>query len=335
MTARVSRPPETGLVGQSPGAQALRAQIESAARSDATVLIAGEVGVDKHVVSRAIHHMSERAPAGLVTLDCAGLPDNLLESELFGHVRGSFPGAYSDKPGLLEGAPNGTVFLDNVGELSARMQGVLLRFLESGDIQRVGAENSRTRVNVRLITASSRDLKTQVTTGGFCRDLHSRLNVIRISIPPLRARTEDVPLLVNHYIINFSQTHSVPAAAVTSEAMDALGAYPWPGNNRELRQIVERCLLKTLGRPITTEDLPPEIVPTRPPALARDAPARSHNFDDDLSRRPPGFGVGEGITHVGAVFHQPRDSSQWSAIGLHEKVLITGLVLESRTSEAK
>jgi len=255
-----TRQPEVRLIGRSAAIQALESEIDSASKSDAKVLITGETGVGKEVVSRLIHHRSARAAAGLVTLNCAGLPDSLLESELFGHVRGSFTGAYRDKPGLLEMAPNGTVFLDEVGEMSTRMQVVLLRFLESGEIQRVGADRSHTRVNVRLITATNRDLESQIASGAFREDLYFRLNVIRFAIPPLRERVEDVPLLVNHYVLQFSQTHKVPVTEITNEAMDALLAYRWPGNVRELKNVVERIVLKTCGRPVRVADLPPEIL---------------------------------------------------------------------------
>ena len=263
MAVITTRQPEVRLIGKSPAIQALEMEIESASKSDAKVLITGETGVGKEVVSRLIHHRSSRAAAGLVTLNCAGLPDSLLESELFGHVRGSFTGAYRDKPGLLEMAPNGTVFLDEVGEMSTRMQVVLLRFLESGEIQRVGADRSHTRVNVRLITATNRDLQAQINSGAFREDLYFRLNVIRFSIPPLRERIEDVPLLVGHYMQGFSQAHKVQATEISGEAMDALMAYRWPGNIRELKNVVERIVLKAAGRAIKASDLPPEVLTTR------------------------------------------------------------------------
>ena len=263
MAVIATRQPEVRLIGKSPAIQALEAEIDSASKSDAKVLITGETGVGKEVVSRLIHQRSSRAAAGLVTLNCAGLPDSLLESELFGHVRGSFTGAYRDKPGLLEMAPNGTVFLDEVGEMSTRMQVVLLRFLESGEIQRVGADRSHTRVNVRLITATNRDLQAQINSGAFREDLYFRLNVIRFSIPPLRERVEDVPLLVAYYVHSFSQSHKVPAADVTGEAMDALMSYRWPGNIRELKNVVERIVLRATGRTVRLADLPPEITSER------------------------------------------------------------------------
>ena len=273
MAIVTTRQPEVRLIGRSPAIVALEQEIDSASRSDAKVLITGETGVGKEVVSRLIHHRSSRAAAGLVTLNCAGLPDSLLESELFGHVRGSFTGAYRDKPGLLEMAPNGTVFLDEVGEMSTRMQVVLLRFLESGEIQRVGADRSHTRVNVRLITATNRDLQAQINAGAFREDLYFRLNVIRFAIPPLRERVEDVPLLVDHYLTTFSQTHKVPLTEITAEAMDALMAYRWPGNIRELKNVVERIVLKTGGRAVRSADLPPEILRSPAPAGSGSAAA--------------------------------------------------------------
>jgi transcriptional regulator with GAF, ATPase, and Fis domain len=248
------------LIGRSDAIRTLEADLECAARSDAKVLVTGETGVGKEVVARLIHQRSARASAPLVTLNCAGLPDSLLESELFGHVRGSFTGAYRDKPGLLESAPNGTVFLDEVGEMSTRMQVVLLRFLESGEIQRIGADRSHTRVNVRLITATNSDLAAAIASGAFREDLYFRLNVIRLIIPPLRERTEDIPLLVNYYLNYYSRQHKTNPSEVSSDAMDALMSYRWPGNIRELKNVVERMVLKTAGQLIRHSDLPSDVV---------------------------------------------------------------------------
>jgi transcriptional regulator with GAF, ATPase, and Fis domain len=196
----------------------------------------------------------------MVTLNCAGLPDSLLESELFGHTRGSFTGAYRDKPGLLEMAPNGTVFLDEVGEMSMRMQVLLLRFLETGEIQRVGADRSQARVNVRMVTATNRNLEAEVVNGTFREDLFFRLNVVRLIIPPLRERTDDIPALVNYYLSWYAQQHHIAAPTLATDALNALVAYKWPGNIRELRNVVERIVLKTSGKPIRYADLPPEVV---------------------------------------------------------------------------
>ncbi len=277
------RPQEVRLIGRSEALRAIEAEIDCAARSDAKVLITGETGVGKEVVARLIHHRSPRASASLVTLNCAGLPDSLLESELFGHVRGSFTGAYRDKPGLLETAPNGTVFLDEVGEMSTRMQVVLLRFLESGEIQRIGADRSHTRVNVRLITATNRDLAASIASGIFREDLYFRLNVIRLSIPPLRDRAEDIPLLIEQFLATFSQAHKIAAAEVAPEAMELLVAYRWPGNIRELKNVVERMVLRAAGQTIRPRDLPSDLVKTATAATtvaAGTAPPRPSPADE-------------------------------------------------------
>lgn len=248
------------LVGESQALRVLEDDIGCAAWSDAKVLITGETGVGKELVARMIHQRSSRASRPLVTVNCAGLPDSLLESELFGHVRGSFTGAYRDKPGLLEMAPGGTVFLDEVGEMSIRMQVVLLRFLETGEIQRVGAERARTRVDVRLITATNRNLQAEIAAGTFREDLYFRLNVIRLSIPPLRERRADVPVLVNHFLDIYSRQHRVVRPGVPANVMDVLGAYKWPGNVRELKNLVERVVLRSVGTEIGLSDLPAEVV---------------------------------------------------------------------------
>jgi transcriptional regulator with GAF, ATPase, and Fis domain len=259
------------LVGRSDAIRAVKSDIECAAKSDAKVLVTGETGVGKEVVARMIHQRSSRRAAQLVTVNCAGLPDSLLESELFGHVRGSFTGAYRDKPGLLEMAPNGTVFMDEVGEMSMRMQAVLLRFLETGEIQRIGADRAHTRVNVRLITATNRHLQTQIAAGAFREDLYFRLNVFRLIIPPLRERLEDIPLLIDHFLAMLSEQHNVPRPEISPAAMEALLAHVWPGNIRELKNVLERILLRAGNLPIRPSDLPADVFPPVKPAAAATA----------------------------------------------------------------
>src|SRR5689334_22525530 len=180
------------LIGSSPLIRALDEEIRLAARSDAKVLITGESGVGKEVVAQLLHARSNRVYAPLVTINCAGVPDALLESEFFGHVRGSFTGAYRDRPGLLEQADRGTVFLDEIGEMSLRLQGLLLRFLESGEIQRVGSTQAERRIDVRVIAASNRPLEEAVENKNFREDLFYRLNVVRLRVAPLRERPEDI-----------------------------------------------------------------------------------------------------------------------------------------------
>jgi transcriptional regulator with GAF, ATPase, and Fis domain len=209
-------------------------------------------------------------------VNCEGLPDVLLESELFGHVRGSFAGAYRDKPGLLELAENGTAFLDEVGEMSTRIQAALLRFLASGDIQRVGADCSHVGVNVRLVTTTHRDLQPQIAAGAFREDLYARLQRIRLALPPLRERTEDIPLLVDFFLRSYADVHHVTMCQMSSEAKEALVAYRWPGNVRELRDVVEPLALMARESVIGLSDLLAEVTGASQPVVARPiTPARS------------------------------------------------------------
>jgi transcriptional regulator with PAS, ATPase and Fis domain len=256
---------EPRLIGRSEAIRAVEADIDCAARSHAKVLITGETGVGKEVVARLIHQRSARSSQSLVTVNCAGVPESLLESELFGHRRGSFTGAYRDKPGLLETAPNGTLFLDEVGEMTMRMQVVLLRFLETGEIQRIGADRPHTRVNVRLITATNRDLPKEIAAGTFREDLYFRLNVIRVAIPPLRERLDDIGPLFEYYLTLFAAQHRVPRPQLCPTALDVLVAHRWPGNVRELRNVAERVVLKagTTDR-VRPSDLPADVFQTRP-----------------------------------------------------------------------
>jgi transcriptional regulator with PAS, ATPase and Fis domain len=265
------------LIGNSAAIRELREEVEYAARSDAKVLVTGESGVGKEVLARLIHRSSTRSHSPLVTINCAGLPDSLLESELFGHVRGSFTGAYRDKPGLLETAHNGTIFMDEVGEMSLRMQALLLRFLESGEIQRVGAERAQAHVSVRVIAATNRNLIERIATKEFREDLYYRLNVIHLTVPALRDRREDIPEMLGHFIAHFAARHGMPPPEITPEAMTQLVAYGWPGNVRELRNFVERLVLRSRDGRIAASDLPVEIAPV-PQAFARE-PARGRMVD--------------------------------------------------------
>lgn len=248
------------LLGNSASIRDLRDEVEYAARSDAKILITGESGVGKEVLARLIHRRSNRARASLVTINCAGLPDSLLESELFGHVRGSFTGAYRDKAGLLELAHNGTIFMDEVGEMSLRMQALLLRFLESGEIQRVGSERMQARVNVRVIAATNRNLIERIASKDFREDLYYRLNVIHLTLPALRDRREDIPELLEYFLALYGQRHGTGVPHLSPEALARLVSYHWPGNVRELRNFVERLVLRARNGVILPADLPSEIV---------------------------------------------------------------------------
>ncbi len=247
------------LIGTSPAIQALDADITAAARSLAKVLITGESGAGKEITARLIHERSPRRHMPLVTINCAGVPDTLLESELFGHMRGSFTGAYRDKPGLLESANGGTVFLDEIGEMSLRMQALLLRFLETGEIQRIGDEREGVRVNVRVICATNRLLPARISRGEFREDLYYRLNVVHLRVPSLRERPDDVPLLLEHFVTEFVDRHRLPRPAIADEARARLLRYDWPGNVRELRNVVERLVVRAHGGQVRFADLPAEV----------------------------------------------------------------------------
>ena len=258
------------MVGVSAAVRGIEEEVHHAARTDAKVLITGESGVGKEIVARLIHQRSNRGRGPLVTINCAGFPDSLLESELFGHVKGSFTDAYRDKRGWLEMAHGGTIFMDEVGEMSLRMQALLLRFLETGEIQRVGSDRHLPALDVRVITATHRKLLDRIADQTFREDLYYRLNVIHVEVPPLRDRREDIPVLLNHFLRTFSETHQMPAPEISSEAMKCLGAYQWPGNIRELKNVAERLILRCRNGRITEEVLPPEVWRSRAAAASTD-----------------------------------------------------------------
>lgn len=259
------------LIGTSPAIQAVREEIHYAIRCDAKVLITGESGVGKEVVARLIHAGSNRSQHPLVTVNCAALTESLLETELFGHVRGSFTGAFRDRTGVLEQANRGTVFMDEIGETTPRMQGLLLRFLETGEIQRVGSDRAETRVNVRVIAATNRNLVDAVAAKTFREDLYYRLNVIQLQLPPLRDRQEDIAPLLSQFLSLFATQYRVPRPVVAPEALDAMIAYHWPGNVRELKNLAERFVVRNRHAQIELSDLPPDLL--RAPAAAAAAAA--------------------------------------------------------------
>jgi transcriptional regulator with GAF, ATPase, and Fis domain len=272
------------LTGRSAEVTALEQEIDRVARSDAKVLITGESGVGKEIVARAIHSRGPRAGHVFAPVNCAGLPETLLESELFGHVKGSFTGAYRDKPGKLETAHMGTIFLDEVGEMTLRMQGLLLRFLETGELQKVGADGSGRIVNVRVIAATNRDLREMIKQGTFREDLFYRLNVIHIIVPPLRDRREDIPVLAQQFLTQFSAASRSGINAVSPEAMKALTEYSWPGNVRELENVIERLVVTVTGPTIEVDHLSSEIR-SYDAVLLRPKRERRRTVADDLYKR--------------------------------------------------
>ncbi len=253
-----------GLIGRSGGMLAVYKQIALACASDAPVLVTGETGTGKELVARAIHRHGPRSSRAFVPVNCGALPEGLLESELFGHVRGAFTGAVADKRGLFEEARGGTVFLDEIGEMSPALQVRLLRTLENGEVRPVGSPRA-TSVDVRVIAATHRDLERAVKEGTFRQDLFYRLHVFAIRIPPLRERREDVPLLAAHFLAGLAAQGRGTVSA-TPAAVAALAAHDWPGNVRELENTLERLAVEGRGGTIDVADLPPTFR-ERPPSV--------------------------------------------------------------------
>jgi transcriptional regulator with PAS, ATPase and Fis domain len=242
------------FIGSNPQLVKLLAIADRAASCDGKVLITGESGVGKDLIARRIHARSSRSRQSLVAVNCAGLTESLLESELFGHVKGSFTGAYRDKPGKLQAAHRGTIFLDEVGEMSLRMQAMLLRFLENGEIQAVGSDARPQVVDVRIIAATNRNLGELISAGQFREDLLYRLRVIHIEVPPLRDRREDVRPLASHFAERTGRN-----CRFTPAALDALVRYRWPGNVRELHNVVEQAVWLAPNETIEVEHLPESV----------------------------------------------------------------------------
>jgi len=275
------------LIGTSAAVHALREEVSCAARSDAKVLITGESGVGKEVTARLIHQQSARRQGPFVAINCAGVPETLLESELFGHTRGSFTGAYRDRPGVLESAHRGSIFLDEIGEMSRRMQSLLLRFLETGEIQRIGAQRAIASVDGRVITATNRDLMEGIDAKTFREDLFYRLNVIHIAVPPLRERREDIGQLFDSFLLAYSERYRIEVPRLSPDAVAGLAAYDWPGNVRELRNVAERLAVRAQSLTITPADLPPEVTLPRPAAFLKRAEATTSDelFERMVTRR--------------------------------------------------
>jgi transcriptional regulator with GAF, ATPase, and Fis domain len=234
------------LVGADQGLRPLMEQVRQVAATDATVLIVGETGTGKELIARAVHAQGPRREQPLVTLNCAAIPEGLVESELFGHEKGAFTGALTRKIGRFELADRGTLFLDEIGELSVDLQAKLLRVLQEGELERLGSTRTL-KVDVRIVAATNRDLDRQVAEGQFRADLYYRLNVFPLSMPPLRERREDIPLLADHFVRIYANKYRKPIDHVPEPAMDSLQQYDWPGNVRELQHLIERAVIMSPG----------------------------------------------------------------------------------------
>ncbi|MCG8460179.1 MAG: sigma-54 dependent transcriptional regulator [Holophagales bacterium] len=249
----------SNIVGRSPRMQEIFSLVERVAKTSSTVLVRGESGTGKELIARAIHFHSPRREKRFLSINCGALPENLLESELFGHEKGSFTGAVREKKGLFQEAHQGTLFLDEIGEMTPPMQVKLLRALQDRRIRRVGG-NREESVDVRIIAATNQELTNLIDSGEFREDLFYRINVIPIHLPALRRRREDIPLLVEHFIGKFSQSMGFENRPISVEALRALESYDWPGNVRELENTIERALALGVEDRLTTRDLPPHIL---------------------------------------------------------------------------
>ncbi len=246
------------IISKSPVLDTLVRSAKIAAVTDVTILLKGETGTGKEVFATAIQQASPRAAAPFVTLNCAALPESLIESTLFGHKRGSFTGATSTTEGIFQAANGGTLFLDEINSLPLSVQAKLLRVIETGECLAVG-DTEPYKVDVRIIAATNANLHKQITDGEFRQDLYFRLNVVPLELPPLRQRTEDIDYLVAHFLHIFEKTHRIPAPKFSKQSLKALKAYKWPGNIRELRNLCERLSILLGGRVIEPENLPAEF----------------------------------------------------------------------------
>lgn len=246
----------SGVLGTSPRIREIFQLLEMVAPSEATVLLLGETGTGKELVAQAIHRNSSRAAGPFVAVNCAALPETLLESELFGHERGAFTGAANRKDGRFVLAHHGTLFLDEVGEFSLPIQAKILRVLQAREFEPLGSTRT-VKVDVRIITATNRDLERMVREGRFREDLYYRLNVFPVVLPPLRERQEDLPELAEFFLKRFSEKNRREGFSLAPEVLQAMRRYPWPGNIRELENVMERAVILCRGRAITLENLPP------------------------------------------------------------------------------
>ena len=273
------------MVGESAALRAVLEEVMRAAPTNATVMLLGESGVGKELVARTVHRNSSRAGQRFVQVNCAAIPEELIESELFGHEKGSFTGAAEKQIGKFEQADRGTIFLDEVGDMSSKTQAKVLRVLQEQEVERLGSIRT-IKVDVRVIAATNKNLEEAIHRGEFREDLYFRLNVIPIVLPPLLKRRDDIPLLVQHFVKRIGEEHNLKPRRFDARAMEALQRYRWRGNIRELRNTVERLMIMTSGETVRLEDLPPDI---RGDASARPVPAEAVASAEAQAGAPAGM----------------------------------------------
>jgi two-component system nitrogen regulation response regulator NtrX len=271
LRSRIDGDRTTRLTGESPAIDHLRQVIERVAPTDAWVLITGENGTGKEIVARSVHSQSMRADKPMVAVNCAAIPEELIESELFGHEKGAFTGAETAQVGKFELAHKGTLFLDEIGDMSLKTQAKILRILQEQSFERVGGRKT-IKVDARVIAATNKDLAEEIKAGNFREDLYYRLKVFPLEVPPLRERAEDVPLLIRAFMDKIARQHGFKPLAFDDDAMQCLTTYRWPGNVRELKNFVERMFIMYAGDTVNAERLPPEICPVRTQAAEGEQP---------------------------------------------------------------
>jgi two-component system nitrogen regulation response regulator GlnG len=312
---------DIGIVGRSPAMQAVFKLIGQLAASDATALITGESGTGKELVARAIYHHSRRAEKRFLAINCAAIPEQLLESELFGHEKGAFTGATAQRIGRFEQCHGGTIFLDEIGDMTLATQTKILRVLQSGTFERVGG-NQTVQVDVRVIAATNKPLEQAVSRKEFREDLFYRLNVVRIHLPALRERREDIRLLVNYFLRKLKGETKLKSIA--ADALDALESYDWPGNVRELENVMRRALVVSKGEALLSGDLPADVLHSR-----GGAPATTGS----LARGPVGAGPLDIPTLARALFQMARKDSKLKIIPAVERELVIQALLETRGNQ--
>jgi len=320
---------DQGIIGRSEVMQEVFKMIGQLAASNATALITGESGTGKELVARAIYHHSKRSELTFLAINCAAIPENLLESELFGHEKGAFTGAAAQRIGKFEQCDGGTIFLDEIGDMSLATQAKILRVLQSGSFERVGG-NQTIKVDVRVIAATHKRLEEAVTAREFREDLFYRLNVVRIHIPPLRERRDDIPLLVNYFLKKFAQAQSRPPKSILPSAVEMLERYNWPGNVRELENIMQRATVMAKSDVILPSDLPglissgPAAPAERPPVAAgTPAPAQAQEKPTDMAALCRTF------------FQWAREQENLKILPAVERELIIQALLETKGNQVQ